>query len=105
MTLAQSALRPALVVRTVHHVERFEDPYLAACQRRSVVEAERLFVVSRLTGREVLAEYERHLDLLRPQEKKTSTNDCHEREHGGKDQCGAPSSSGFLAGSVRRAGG
>lgn len=59
LSAARSALRPALVARTVHHVEPFEDPYLAACQRRSIVEAEHLFVVSRFTEREVRAEYGR----------------------------------------------
>lgn len=59
LAAVRSALGPALVARTVHHVERFEDPYLSACQRRSVLEAERLFVVSRLTEREVRAEYGR----------------------------------------------
>lgn len=64
LTAAQAALRPALIARTVHHVERFEDPYLAACQRRSVLEAERLFVVSRVTEREVQAEYGRRSSVI-----------------------------------------
>lgn len=34
------------LVRTVHHVERFEDPHLAACQRRSILEASLCFTVS-----------------------------------------------------------
>jgi glycosyltransferase-like protein len=59
LSAARSVLKPALLARTVHHVERFEDPYLAECQRRSVLEAERLFVVSQLTEREVRAEYGR----------------------------------------------
>jgi glycosyltransferase-like protein len=41
------------VVRTVHHVERFENPYLAACQRRSIERADALVSVSRFTAREV----------------------------------------------------
>ena len=89
MTAAESALRPALVVRTVHHVERFEDPYLAACQRRSVLEAERLFVVSRLTEREVLAEYARRsvvvtngVDLARFAEHEPKTNAAVRRRLG-----------------------
>jgi glycosyltransferase-like protein len=78
---AQSELQPALVARTVHHVERFQDPYLAACQRRSVLEAQRLFVVSRLTEREVLAEYGRRsvvisngVDLARFSERDPKAN-------------------------------
>ncbi len=37
------------VVRTVHHVERFHDPYLRECQKTSIENSERLCVVSRLT--------------------------------------------------------
>jgi glycosyltransferase-like protein len=89
LTAAQAALCPALVVRTVHHVERFEDPYLAACQRRSVLEAERLFVVSRLTEREVLAEYARRsvvvtngVDLARFAEREPKTEAAVRRRLG-----------------------
>jgi len=35
------------LVRTVHHVERFDDPYLAACQERSIREAAVCLAVSR----------------------------------------------------------
>lgn len=37
------------VVRTVHHVEHFQDPYLRECQKASIENSERLCVVSRLT--------------------------------------------------------
>lgn len=37
------------VVRTVHHVEHFGDPYLRECQKASIENSERLCVVSRLT--------------------------------------------------------
>jgi glycosyltransferase-like protein len=37
------------VVRTVHHVEHFVDPYLRECQKASIENSERLCVVSRLT--------------------------------------------------------
>ncbi len=47
------------VVRTVHHVERFENPYLLECQRRSIEETDELFSVSDLTRREVRAEFKR----------------------------------------------
>jgi glycosyltransferase-like protein len=43
--------------RTVHHVEAFRDPELAACQRRSIVEADRCLAVSDFTAREVAREF------------------------------------------------
>ncbi len=49
----------APVVRTVHHVERFESPYLLECQRRSIAEVDELFSVSGLTRREVRSEFGR----------------------------------------------
>ena len=52
------------IVRTVHHVERFENPYLAACQRRSILEADRVFAVSRLTQRDVFHEFGRDAALV-----------------------------------------
>jgi glycosyltransferase-like protein len=47
------------VVRTVHHVERFESVYLEQCQNRSIAEADLLLVVSRHTQRDVLARFGR----------------------------------------------
>ena len=41
------------VVRTVHHVEAFEDPYLAACQERSIRHADVCFAVSRAASMDV----------------------------------------------------
>ncbi len=41
------------VVRTVHHVEAFADPFLDACQRRSIVEAALCLAVSETTARDV----------------------------------------------------
>jgi glycosyltransferase-like protein len=65
--LAASALLEARarrpVVRTVHHVDRFVSPYLAACQRRSILQADAVFSVSRLTQRDVLAEYGRRSSI------------------------------------------
>jgi glycosyltransferase-like protein len=52
-----SRLRP--VVRTVHHVERFESRYLADCQRHSVECADLVLSVSEFTAREVRAEFGR----------------------------------------------
>jgi len=43
---------PVSFVRTLHHVEDFEDPTLAACQRRSVEEADICLTVSRTTQEE-----------------------------------------------------
>jgi glycosyltransferase-like protein len=66
--LAASALleagRGRPVVRTVHHVERFESPYLAACQRRSILQADAVFSVSRLTQRDVTAQFGRPSALV-----------------------------------------
>jgi glycosyltransferase-like protein len=52
------------VVRTVHHVERFESPYLAACQRRSILEADHVFAVSAVTRRDVANEFGRDASLV-----------------------------------------
>ncbi len=41
------------IARTVHHVDAFDDPYLRACQRRSVLDADLVFGVSRMTQDDV----------------------------------------------------
>jgi glycosyltransferase-like protein len=41
------------LVRTVHHVEQFSDPYLAHCQERSIREADLCLTVSRAAQRDV----------------------------------------------------
>jgi glycosyltransferase involved in cell wall biosynthesis len=46
-------------VRTVHHVERFESPYLSECQRRSVLTADVVLSVSRMTAEDVLTTFGR----------------------------------------------
>jgi glycosyltransferase-like protein len=55
--------RPALsgcpLVRTVHHVERFASPYLVDCQRRSVLSADLVLSVSRMTSEDVWRTFER----------------------------------------------
>ena len=48
LALAQSPL-----VRTVHHVERFESPYLLECQRRSIQHADYVSSVSEATRQAV----------------------------------------------------
>jgi glycosyltransferase-like protein len=47
------------LVRTVHHVERFESRYLLECQRRSVLGADVLLSVSRMTRDDVWATFGR----------------------------------------------
>jgi len=42
------------LARTVHHVERFEDPTLLRCQERSIREADLLLTVSEAAERDVL---------------------------------------------------
>ncbi len=56
--------RPFPIVRTVHHVERFDSPYLEACQKRSIEQADAVFSVSELTRKEVLAHFGRDTELL-----------------------------------------
>jgi glycosyltransferase-like protein len=53
-----------LLVRTVHHVERFESEYLLACQRRSILEADLLLSVSETTRQAVRAEFGRESELV-----------------------------------------
>ena len=52
------------IVRTVHHVERFESAYLAECQRRSICEAEAVLSVSRHTQKDVLEQFGRASRLV-----------------------------------------
>jgi glycosyltransferase-like protein len=61
---SRQTLGAPMVVRTVHHVERFESDYLAQCQHRSIVEADAVFSVSRCTRREVLAKFGRASDIV-----------------------------------------
>lgn len=59
------ALAACPLLRTVHHVERFESPYLAECQRRSVLAADVLLSVSQATADDVWRAFERpsaHVD-------------------------------------------
>ena len=52
------ALRPvAPIVRTVHHIEVFADPYLALCQARSILEADACLAVSEATRAELQAAF------------------------------------------------
>jgi glycosyltransferase-like protein len=47
----------AAVVRTVHHVERFDSPYLEHCQAQSIRAADLVLSVSEATREEVLSRY------------------------------------------------
>ena len=55
----------ATILRTVHHVERFESPYLAECQRRSILEADVLLSVSDETSNAVRAQFGRECQRVR----------------------------------------
>jgi len=48
---------PRRLVRTVHHVERFAEPALAACQERSIRQAALCLTVSAAAERDVLAAF------------------------------------------------
>ena len=62
--LAARSAGSAPVVRTVHHVERFDSPYLTDCQRRSVREADGVLSVSRVTRKNVLQQFGRRSRLV-----------------------------------------
>jgi len=64
LVVAKSVLGPAAIVRTVHHVEQFESPYLMACQERSVASADLVLSVSQVTSREVRAAYGREAPVI-----------------------------------------
>ena len=61
---AKSELRGAAVVRTVHHVEHFESPYLMDCQQRSVSCADLVLSVSQVTSREIRAAFGRDAPVI-----------------------------------------
>jgi glycosyltransferase-like protein len=61
---SKSELGEARIVRTVHHVEHFESPYLAACQERSVAAADLVLSVSEVTRREVQAAFGRSAPVI-----------------------------------------
>jgi glycosyltransferase-like protein len=52
------------VVRTVHHVERYDSVYLADCQRRSICDADAVFSVSRMTQAHVREQFDRESALV-----------------------------------------
>ncbi|HKO51700.1 MAG TPA: MSMEG_0565 family glycosyltransferase [Polyangiaceae bacterium] len=54
----------AALVRTVHHVEHFESPYLMDCQERSVSSADLVLSVSQVTSRDVRAAFGREAPVI-----------------------------------------
>jgi glycosyltransferase-like protein len=64
LVAARAELGAARVVRTVHHVEQFESPYLMACQERSVTSADLVLSVSQATSREVRAVFGREAPVI-----------------------------------------
>lgn len=64
LVAARTELRGAKLVRTVHHVENFESPYLMDCQERSIAAADLILSVSRMTSREVRAVFAREAPVI-----------------------------------------
>ncbi len=55
----QSPMGKGWIVRTVHHLDPFTSPFLQECQRRSVMEVDHCFCVSREGQEQLLREYGR----------------------------------------------
>lgn len=55
---------PVQVVRTVHHVDDFTTPALVECQRRSILDPDRVLVVSRTWQQRLADEYGVRADLV-----------------------------------------
>jgi len=64
LAAAKAELSGAAVVRTVHHVEHFESPYLMDCQARSVSSADLVLSVSQVTSRDVRAAFGREAPVI-----------------------------------------
>jgi len=64
LVAAKAELGGAALVRTVHHVEHFESPYLMDCQDRSVASADLVLSVSQITSREVRATFGREAPVI-----------------------------------------
>ena len=64
LVAAKGELNGAALVRTVHHVEQFESPYLRDCQQRSVAAADLVLSVSQVTRREVRAVFGREAPVI-----------------------------------------
>lgn len=59
---AELKLKP--LVRTLHHLEHFVSPYLRDCQRRSILEADAVACVSRVSQRDVQLELGRACPII-----------------------------------------
>jgi len=64
LAAAKAELGGAMLVRTVHHVEHFESPYLMDCQKRSIASADLVLSVSQVTNREVRAAFGREAPVI-----------------------------------------
>ena len=64
LVAARAELSGARLVRTVHHVEHFESPYLMDCQERSVAAVDLVLSVSQSTSREVAAAFGREAPVI-----------------------------------------
>jgi glycosyltransferase-like protein len=64
LVAARAELGGAALVRTVHHVEQFESPYLMDCQQRSVASADLVLSVSQATSREVYTAFAREAPVI-----------------------------------------
>jgi len=64
LVASKAALGSAGLVRTMHHVEHFESPYLSACQERSVAAADLVLSVSEVTRGDVLATFGRAAPVI-----------------------------------------
>jgi glycosyltransferase-like protein len=64
LVATRAELAGAKLVRTVHHVEHFESPYLLDCQERSVAAVDLVLSVSQLTSREVRAVFGREAPVI-----------------------------------------
>lgn len=60
----RSELRLKPLVRTLHHLEHFVSPYLRECQRRSILEADAVACVSRVSQRDVKRELGRDCPII-----------------------------------------
>ena len=63
-TRARDGGAPVRVVRTVHHVDDFTTPALVECQRRSIVDPDRVLVVSRTWQQRLAKDYGVRADVV-----------------------------------------
>jgi glycosyltransferase-like protein len=63
-TRVRDAGAPVTVVRTVHHVDDFSTPALIDCQNRSILDPDRVLVVSQYWRCLLLEEYGIHADVI-----------------------------------------